>query len=422
MSTNNLDSILNAIRADEAPETAANEAIARVQGRLFSAAADHSAHALQTCADFQALMQSYLDKTLPESRALLVVCRRVLAATRSGKLVTINRPKIVQRELPVYMKWAAAAAAVVVVGLSVWGVARLLPSSGTRATVQSVSGILYSVKDQSAAPIFSGRQIAEGERVRTGKQSTALLKLPDGSLVEMNERAEVSLTKNARGTTVLLDRGNVIVQAAKQKIGALFVSTPDCLVTVHGTVFAVTRGTKGTRVSVAEGEVKVEETGHSELLHPGDQTATNPSIEKVPVHDEFEWSRNSAKYLALLGEFSQLRKQIEQIPSPGLRYKSDLLDKAPWNTVIYAAIPNLGNTLGEATRLFNERIQQSEVLRQWWEQNGPKQGHSLDDIVNRLRTFSNYLGDEVVLCITSDPGGGYSGPMLLADVKQKGAP
>jgi len=428
MKNDNLERIIDSVRNEPINAVMMAEATARVRERVFAAAADPAATTLRTCADFQELLRGYLTKSLPESRVMLledhvhscVECRRALTAARTGKVRTMPRPRTVQHELPRTMKWAAAAAVVAAVGFSTWGVIRMLPSAGARATVQSVSGILYAVSEQSSVPIFSGREIGDGQRIRTARESTAMLRLSDGSLVEMNERAEISISKNARGTTIRLDRGNVIVQAAKQKNGALFVGTPDCVVTVHGTVFAVTRGVKGTRVSVAEGEVKVEEGGHSQLLHPGDQMGTNPSIEKSAVHDEFAWSRNSAKYLALLGEFSTIQKGLEKVPGPGLRYSSKLLDLVPSNTVIYAAIPNMGNTLAEASRLFNERMQQSEVLREWWAQHEPKGPHSLEDIVNRLRTFSSYLGDEVVLSITAGRDGGYNAPLLLAEVKQPG--
>lgn len=428
MKNDNLERIIDSVRNEPLDETTMAEATARVRDRVFAAAADPAATTLRTCTDFQELLRGYLTKSLPESRVMLledhvhscVECRRALTAARTGKVRTMPRPRTVQYELPRTMKWAVAAAVVAAVGLGSWGVIRMLPSAGTRATVQSVSGILYAVSEQSSVPIFSGREIGDGQRIRTARDSTAMLRLSDGSLVEMNQRAEISITKNARGTTIRLEGGNVIVQAAKQKNGALFVGTPDCVVTVHGTVFAVTRGVKGTRVSVAEGEVKVDGGGHSELLHPGDQTSTNPSIEKSAVQDEFTWSRNSAKYLALLGEASIIQKGLEQIPGPGLRYSSKLLDLVPNNTVIYAAIPNLGNTLAEASRLFNERIQQSEVLREWWAEHQPKGPHSLDDIINRLRTFSGYLGDEVVLSITGSHGGKYDPPLLLAEVKKPG--
>jgi ferric-dicitrate binding protein FerR (iron transport regulator) len=428
MKSDNLDRIIESVRNEPIDPAMVAEANARVRERVFTAAADPAVKTLHSCADFQDLMRAYLTKSLAESRVMLledhvhscVECRRALAAARTGKVRTMPRPQTVQHELPRTMKWAAAAAVVAAVGLSSWGVIRMLPSAGARATVQSVSGILYAVSEQSSVPIFSGREIGEGQRIRTARNSTAMLRLSDGSIVEMNERAEISITKNGRGTTVRLDRGNVIVQAAKQKNGAFFVGTPDCLVTVHGTVFAVTRGVKGTRVSVAEGEVKVDEGGHSQLLHPGDQTATNPSIEKSAVHDEFAWSRNSTKYLALLGEASIIQKRLEQIPGPGLRYSSKLLDLVPNNTVVYAAIPNMGETLAEASRLFNERVQESEVLREWWAEHQPKGPHSLEDIVNRLRTFSSYLGDEVVLSITGTRRGKYEPPMLLAEVKRPG--
>jgi hypothetical protein len=63
-----------------------------------------------------------------------------------------------------------------------------------------------------------------------------------------------------------------------------------------------------------------------------------------------------------------LQKQFAAIPGPGLRYSSDLLPYVPEHTVVYAAIPNLANTLGEASRLFQDRLQQSPALRNWWKQ------------------------------------------------------
>ena len=188
----NLDAIIEGVRSESIDDAAVAEATARVRGRIFAAAADPAASTLRTCADFQGLLRPYITKTLPDSRIMLledhihscVDCRRALTAARTGKVRTMPRPQRVQHELPRMMKWAIAAALVVAAGLSAWGVIRMMPSQGTRATVQSVSGILYAVSDQSSAPVFSGRQIADGQRISTAKDSTALLRLPDGTLVE----------------------------------------------------------------------------------------------------------------------------------------------------------------------------------------------------------------------------------------------
>src|SRR5208283_2666959 len=153
-------------------------------------------------------------------------------------------------------------------------------------------------------------------------------------------------------------------------------------------------------------------------LHAGDE-ATSGVVSKVPIQNEIAWSRNAAKYLALLGDFAVLQKQFAAIPGPGLRYNSDLLPYVPEHTVVYAAIPNLANTLGEASRLFEERLQQSPELRDWWKQQQKGNGPKLEDVLNQVKNFSGYLGDEVVIAVGKE-GTTYTAPVILAKVKESG--
>jgi hypothetical protein len=267
--------------------------------------------------------------------------------------------------------------------------------------------------------IPAGYQIGNGDEIRTAKGSTAVVRLIDGSLVEMGERADVSVSRAWKGTTIRLDGGQVIVQAAKQRTGHLFVATDDCLVSVKGTIFSVNHGIKGSRVSVIEGVVRVNYGEHTAELHSGDEQTSSSSVSKVPIQNEIAWSKNSAKYLALLGDFAILQKQFAAIPGPGLRYSSDLLPYAPDNTVVYAAIPNLANTLSEASRLFEDRLRQSPALRDWWRQQQKGRGPKLEDVLVQLKTFSSYLGDEIVFT-AGKTGSTYTAPVVLARVRQPG--
>jgi hypothetical protein len=422
---NKLDQAVLAIAQDEPTEEQIGKAAARVRSAMFLQAAS-GPQRIRGCGDYQALIPAYLNRTLSAGRALLfqdhtrecVNCRHALAAARESNGPTLVRP-ITPPSSVIPRVWAIAAVGLLAAGITAFVATQFWAHTASgHIAVQTVSGTLYAVSDRASTPIFSGREIKTGERIRTARGSTAVIRLGDGSQVEMNERAELAVIGERGGSKVRLDRGNIIIQAAKQRTGTLDVLTPDCTVSVKGTIFAVDRGVKGTRVSVVEGSVKVAQGAQAQMLKPGDQVTTDASLIKTSVKEDVSWSRDSARYMALLGEFNAIKKGIEEFPSQGLRYQSKLLSYASRDTVLYASVPNVGATLGEAQRLFNERLQQSDVLREWWAQQ--QDGAKVQELVNSLRTFSNYLGSEIVFTIESNGDGEYSRPMVLAEVKLPG--
>src|SRR5262249_21616082 len=154
-------------------------------------------------------------------------------------------------------------------------------------------------------------------------------------------------------------RGSILVEAAKQDSGHLFVDTGDSLVSVTGTVFSVNSGTKGSRVSVIDGEVHMDHAGNERVLRAGQQATTNPAIEIIPVKDAVAWSRHSAKYAARLASLAAIGAELSKVPRPGVRNSTHLLDLMPEGTVVYAALPNLTQTISESHRILQERISQN---------------------------------------------------------------
>ena len=431
MNNEKFDRLLSRIRNDSPDERLVTQAGDRVWKSIAEASPATSAdpHTLRSCADFQSLIPAYLAKQLAPARALLfedhvhtcVACRHALERERDGERQQIWTLET-KHSSSFLWRWtmgAAAFAAVIVVAFAFSN--GLLPGQHPiRAEVQAVDGSLYAVDGADVRLIPAGYQIRNGDEIRTAKASTAVVRLLDGSLVEMGPRAEVSVSRQWRGTTIHLQGGQVIVQAAKQERGRrLYLATEDGMVSVKGTIFSVNRGIKGSRVAVIEGVVRVDFGETSADLTAGEQATSSTAVSKVPVQDEIAWSRNSAKYLALLGDFAILQKQIAAIPGPGLRYSSDLLPLVPDHTVVYAAVPNLANTIGEANRLFRDRLQQSPALRDWLKQQQKGNGPKLQDVLDQVKNFSSYLGDEVVFAVGKD-GPTYTAPVIFARVRQPG--
>jgi len=432
MKNEKFERLLSTIRNENVNDKVVAEARDRVWKSMVDAspaAAQVSPHTLRSCEDFQSLIPAYVAKQLAPARVMLfedhvhacVACRHALERARDGERQQVWTIETRRSNSRVWA-WTMGAAAVAAVVIVAFAFANgLFPGqNAVRAEVQTVDGSLYTGNGADVHVVPAGYKIRNRDDIRTAKGSTAVVRLLDGSLVEMGPRAELSVSRQWTGTTIHLVGGQVIVQAAKQHTGRhLYVATDEGLVSVKGTIFSVNRGIKGSRVAVVEGVVRVDFGNNTTDLTAGEQATSSAAVSKVPVQNEIGWSRNSAKYLALLGDFAVLQKQIAAIPGPGLRYTSDLLPLAPDHTVVYAAIPNLTNTIGEANRLFQDRLQQSPTLRDWWNQQQKGSGPKLQDVLDEVKNFSSYLGEEVVVAVDKE-GPNYSAPVIFARVRQPG--
>ncbi len=439
---NIVDDVTAEIRGEKPDSVIVDGAAQRVWTRMTGehaaiAAGVRPVEQIRNCDDFQALIPAYLQGYLSSARTTLledhtrecVPCRKAMKHARHGNQTAIRLQEQQAKAAAAHyrtnvLRWAVAAVLVAGLGLFAWPwIQRSINSLNTlSAVVEAAQGGVYKVTGDKTQAVKTGEKLLRGERIRTAKSSGAVVKLGDGTLVEMRERSEFSVSDTTAGSTINLERGQVIIQAAKQRDRKLFVQTDDSLVSVTGTIFSVNSGAKGARVSVVEGEVHVDNAGKDQVLRAGDQTTTHDSIERVPVREEIAWSRDADRYIRML---DAIRNQIDQqLAMPGNRYSTRLLDLVPADTVLYVAIPNVGETLARANEILQENLQKNAELSGWWEQEQKesKRRQGMNQAIELIREFGSQLGDEIVIAASANRKG--SGepeePVLLAEVKDGG--
>ena len=410
MSEDRLEEALQEMRQEAADAGTLEAARARVWEEVASAAG-------AGCAEFRPDFRAYLSGALGGSRRVLMedhlsrcpACRASMAGLKGERRV-VPMP---QRTSSRWVRWGSLAAAAVMV-LSVLYLGRdaidaMMAPGGPRATVVSADGGLYRLP---GGALNAGAVIGEKELVRTGPGAHAVLRLADGSTVDVNERTELFVTAAWSGRAIHLQRGDVIVKAAKQRSGHLRVLTRDSIASVKGTVFAVSAGMGGSVVSVVEGAVAVNQPGRDVVLSPGEQAASNPAL-ATSVEDAVAWSPEAEEYLALLASFAKIERQLAELSPVELRTSSVLLSNLPAGAFVFGAVPNLGGTIGQALVLAEQQASENASFGAWW---NSETGRLLRQMVDRVQSVSSLLGDEIVFSVGS-PGPGQEVPMVMARVQ-----
>jgi FecR-like protein/putative zinc finger protein len=414
MSQNSLDRALQEMKDEHADAGTLEAARARVWDTMTSTVS-------ATCAEFRLDLPAYLANELGDSRRILVEdhlgrcpgCRARVAELK-GERTIVAMPRRSLGEggsSSRWMRWGALGAAAAVL-MSILYVGRdtidgMMAPGGPRATVVSANGGLHRLPMGS---LDAGAEIGEHESVRTGPGAHAMLRLADGSMVDVNERTELFVTAAWSGQAIHLQRGDIIVRAAKQRRGHLRVLTRDSIASVKGTVFAVSAGLGGSVVSVVEGSVAVNQPGQERLLSPGQQAASMPALASS-VASAVSWSPEADSYLELLSSLVKIERELN-FPAE-LRTQSTLLSSLPAGAVVYGTIPNPGVTIGRALSLAEEQSAQNAAFSAWW---NSETGQLLRQLTDQIQTVNPLLGDEIVFC-ASLPGTGEAVPIVMAGVR-----
>jgi uncharacterized protein (TIGR03435 family) len=177
------------------------------------------------------------------------------------------------------------------------------------------TAILWRPTDTPLYRIVEGDARA-GETIRSNGGGGAVLELADSSRIEMRSNSELSFERASDGVRIRLTSGGIIVNAARQRAGHLYVQTKDMTVSVVGTVFLVNADGTGSRVGVIEGEVRVQQGANDKKLLPGDQVATSPAMAPAPITEEIGWSRNAEQHRALLRQSAVASPPVQSATVP----------------------------------------------------------------------------------------------------------
>lgn len=234
---------------------------------------------------------------------------------------------------------------------------RLMKSTPANGKVVSVSGDVQL----AAAPASAGSALAEGARLQTGANSSAVIELADGSRVTLlpNTLAELATSQNyatrdartSASTTwfsglIRLVQGSLDTAAAKlaKRATPLQIQTPTSLVGVRGTQFRVAFDdpiTQNARTEVLEGLVQADNPaqGSGAALPQGKGAVLNPAVKEINVVDLLKAPDLSATP-------ADIFKPLALWPMPGLEgatsFRVQVASDASFNQIVRDLVVTTG--------------------------------------------------------------------------------
>jgi ferric-dicitrate binding protein FerR (iron transport regulator) len=174
-----------------------------------------------------------------------------LLQSAHGVLQAMEMPSDVRRRR---LAWIGAAAALF---LAVAALILVRETPRIEASLASVEGSAWIVRDGTRVPADCDRGLRSGDRIQTGSDSRSEFRLRDGSRMTLQDRTEAEL-----GERILLKEGTLRCDVRPQSRPLVF-QTPNAEAMVLGTVFELSSAWKETRLYTMNGHVRLAAEGRS---------------------------------------------------------------------------------------------------------------------------------------------------------------
>jgi hypothetical protein len=270
--------------------------------------------------------------------------------------------------------------------------------------IEWISGRAYL---QKGAPIHRDNKIFYpfDTPIRVDKDQNAHFLLPDGSKVEISRRSRFTIRNSNAGPVLHLMQGQALVEASKTSAQRILSSTPDFDVVVQGTVYALNSGSKGSRCSVLEGAVQIQDGSQSRTLSPGQQYNSQMNLMPVSLAKDVSWVEQRQSVTPHLHALGHAAVDLaEHLDHQEIRYHSTLLPLLNTQTQFYLAFPNVGEAFSDFFQKTLASLANHPQFRDGFHSN-LDQMTELNVIFDQLGQISSLLGNEIAIGQYSDSSG-----------------
>jgi transmembrane sensor len=226
-------------------------------------------------ADTRSALKTWLDESPEHAASYQAISRTWIAITSAPQDPAILelRQEAARRLTPVAasrrpLRWAAAAAIILVLGAALWIIA---PRTGF-----DFSRLAW-LKGDTRDPVSQSYATKTGDRLT--------IALSDGSQVTLNTATRLDVTFSQKARTVRLSRGQALFEVAKDASRPFVVQTESRRFIAVGTAFDVRLYGEQIKVTMLEGTVRAEsvETGSPirTTVTAGEQLVTRPHAEDL---------------------------------------------------------------------------------------------------------------------------------------------
>ena len=130
--------------------------------------------------------------------------------------------------------------------------------------------LMRMTKEKKWEAVSKGGTVYFGDRIKTGKRTIAIVKLPGKGRFVIGPQSDIRLGMDKKEFNALISEGSVWVDAAKLSKGStLKVRSPQVTTGVRGTKFSVLTDKKGGAVCTCEGLVDVIFSDSEVIQSPG---------------------------------------------------------------------------------------------------------------------------------------------------------